>query len=248
MRPRVAPHTAARVRAPALALALAFACAGCGPALVWSGKTPDRLHRIDVIKQSGIEWVMVDGRRRAAYRAIAAWSLAMSHDGRHLAYAARLAGRWLVVHDGHPGRGWDGIGEIVLSPAGRLAYAAEQGGRWHVVVDGRAGPAWDALLAGTLRFSPDGARVAYAASNDAGVHVVVDGRIGPAWDGVGQLGFGAGGAHLVYAARRGDQRRAVVDGAMDPPFDELAHLEPGARGGACQRSTPAWARRAGTWS
>jgi len=237
-RAAIAPRAAA-----VLAVALA---AGCGPAVLWSGHTPDRRHRIEVIEEDGIHWVLVDGRRRSGHRAIAAWTIAASEDGEHIAYAARRGESWVVVHDGRPGQPWDGVGEIALGPAGHLAHAAESEGRWRVVVDGRPGPPFEAILAGTLRLvaAPGGGvRAVYAARSRRGVHVVVDGEVGPAWSGVGQLAVSADGAAVAYAARRGRRAHVVVGGAIGPPADAIARLTLAPRGGQvayAARSGSAW--------
>src|SRR5438094_5425641 len=104
---------------PAAVLALA-ASAACAPTVLWTGRTADRRHRVDIVQGSGAQWVMVDGHRRAAYRGIAAWSLATG-DGGRIVYAARRGTGWVVV-DGRAGPAFDGIGEIAVGARGRLAY------------------------------------------------------------------------------------------------------------------------------
>lgn len=212
-----------------LAAALALG-AGCAPAVVWTGRTADRRHRVEIVQDDRVQWVVVDGRRRAAYRGIAAWSIAL--DGARVVYAARRGARWVVV-DGRAGPEVDGVGEIALGAGGRLAYAAERAGRWQVIVDGGAerAPGWTAILAHTLRFSRDGAHLVHAAEDAAGVHVVVDGVVGPAWSGVGQLAIDEAGAHVAYAARRGRDAYAVIDGAAGPRFDDVTQLTVAPRGG-----------------
>lgn len=217
-------------RSPGCLLALAAALAGCGPSVIWSGRTPDRRHAVEVIEDAGLRYVVVDGKRRAAYRGIAGWSIAFSPRG-DLAFAARVAGRWVVVHGGVAGAPWDGIGEIVFSPDGRLAYAAAHRGGWHVVVDGAPGPRFDAILAGTLRFGAGGRRVVYAGEARRRVHVVTDGRPGPAFDGVGRLELSDDGAHVAYAARRGIDAFVVVDDAVGPRWSAVGKLALAPRGG-----------------
>jgi hypothetical protein len=217
------------MRAAALAL---VACAACAPTVLWTGRTADRRHRVEIVRGSGAQWVIVDGQRRAAYRGIAAWSLATG-DGGRIVYAAQRGARWVVV-DGRPGPEFDGIGEIAIGAHGRLAYAAERGGRWQVIVDGAAdrAPRWTAILAHTLAFSQDGAHLVYAAEDASGIHVVVDGAPGPGWTGVAQLAMDDAGTHVVYAARRGRDAFAVIDGAIGPRFTEIAQLavaRPGVR-------------------
>jgi hypothetical protein len=214
----------------ALAVLAAAVLTGCGPHLIWSGRTADRRHAVEVIEDAGLQYVVVDGRRRVAYRSIAGWSIAFSERG-DLAFAARVGRRWVVVRGGVPGEAWDSVGELVFSSTGRLAYAAERAKGWHVVVDGRAGPRFDAILAGTLRFSADGRRVAYAGEAAHRVHVVTDGALGPPFEGVGRLALSADGARVAYAARRGLVAYVVVDGALGPRWRAVGILALAPRGG-----------------
>jgi hypothetical protein len=221
----VTATTTARIAAVALA-----ACTACAPTVLWTGRTADRRHRVDIVQGAGAQWVVVDGQRRAAYRGIAAWSVATG-DGARVVYAARRGDGWVVV-DGRPGPAFDGIGEIAIGPGGRLAYAAERAGRWEVVVDGAAArpPRWTAILARTLAFSRDGAHLVYAAEDAAGARVVIDGAAGPAWSGVGQLAMNDAGTRIAYAARRGRDAFAVIDGAAGPRFDNVTQLTVAPRG------------------
>jgi hypothetical protein len=196
----------------------------CGPSILFSGHTPDRTRRVDVLDDSGLQYVAIDGRRTSGYRAVVAWSLTFSDDSKHLAYAARPGRRWVVIADGRHGRAWDGIGEIALATSGRLAYAAQDASAWRVVVDGVPGPRFDAVLSGTLRFSRDGRRIVYVARDRGGVRAVVDGRAGPRWDGIGQLTISDDGAHVAYAARRGAAGHAVVDGVVGPAWRAIGAL------------------------
>ena len=218
-----------RLLAPA-ALAALLGLVGCGPSLIWSGRTADRRHAVDVIEDAGLHYVLVDGQRRAAYRGIAGWSIAFSERG-DLAFAARVGRRWVVVRDGVAGEAWDSVGELVFSATGRLAYAAERAKGWHVVVDGRAGPRLDAILAGTLRFSADGRRVVYAGEAAHRVHVVADGKLGPAFDGVGRLELSPDGARVAYAARRGLDAHVVIDDTVGPRWSAVGKLALSPRGG-----------------
>jgi hypothetical protein len=204
-----------------LALALAL-IAGCGPTMIWSGRTPDRRHSVEVVDDGGLDYVTVDGVRRAAYRGIAGWSIAFAGD--HIAFAARVAAKWVVVADGRPGEPWDAIGHVVLSPTGRLAYVAERSGRWSVVTDGCAGPAFDAILSGTLTWSRDGARLAYVGELAGRVHAVVDGVPGAEFDGIGELVWSEDGAHHAYVARRLLDAYVVVDGTIGPRWSAVNRL------------------------
>jgi WD40-like Beta Propeller Repeat len=232
-RPCARARASARARGFALATlalaALAATSGGCGPSRIWSGRTADRRHTIEVIEDAGLQHVVIDGRRRAAAREIAAWSIAVSeHD--HLAFAARAGGRWVVVRDGADGEPWDAIGALAIAPDGRLAYAAARAGGWHVVVDGRPGPRLDALLPGSLQLGAGG-RVVYAGEARGRVHVVTDGAPGPAFDAVAELRVSADGARVAYTARRGGDAYVVVDGQLGPRWSAVGKLALGPAGG-----------------
>jgi hypothetical protein len=196
-----------------------------GPYTLWSGKTADRRYRVEVVERSGKQSVRIDGREGAAFDAVDSRSLAFSADGKHIAFAARRNGAWLVVRDGQPGPEWDAIGEVVLSSAGDgLAYAAESAGRWHAVRGNRPGPGFDALLSGTLRFSEDGHHLAYVASDREKSRVVIDDALGPAFDGVGRLQLSNDGSHRAYAARIGTAGYVVLDGVARGPWSAVDEI------------------------
>jgi hypothetical protein len=214
------------VRNPlALVVALGALACGCGPTLIWTGRTADRMHRVDVMRDGGLDFVLIDGKRRAAYRGVAGWSIATAGD--HVAFAARIGRRWVVIHDGAMSAKWDGIGELQLSADNRLVYIAERGGGWHVVTGTAAGPRVDAVLRGTLTIA--GSHVAYVAVVGSKTHVVIDGVRGEPFDGIGQLSLTAEG-RSAYAARRGLDAYAVVGGVLDPRCDGVALLTLGPRG------------------
>jgi hypothetical protein len=177
-----------------------------------------------VRRDGGLDYVVVDGKQRAAYRGIAGWSVAIAHD--HIAFAARNDKWWFVVRDGHTDRErWSGIGELRLAENGKVVYSAERAGGWHVVQDGVVGPRHDAILANTLRIA--GGHVAYVAQERNRSRVVVDGKLQDAFDGIGQLVL-RGRPRLVYRAARSrharrDRRcrgagtRARLDDRPGPP-------------------------------
>jgi hypothetical protein len=195
---------------------------GCAPTVLWSGHTTDRHVRIDVVEDGGLQYVVVNGRRHAAYRGVAGWSIATA-DPDHVAFAAELAGKWVVVHDGHTSEKWDAIGAIVLSRTGRLAYAAERSGGWHVVVEGKASARYDAIVAGTLQFSADGRHVAFINEIAGRSQCVVDGIADPYFDGIGSFFFGDDG-HYAYAARNGDDAFVVHDRSIGRAHTRVTQL------------------------
>ena len=79
-------------------------------------------------------------------------SLAVSPDGKSLAYAARSGDKQLVVMDGVEGKEYDGIlaSSPVFSPdSKRVAYAAKRGDKWLVIVHGVEGKEYDGFLKGS---------------------------------------------------------------------------------------------------
>lgn len=204
---------------------------GCGPTIVWYGMNERRTVRVEVRDSSGRQWVRLGARDGRRYEAVGIEAVAVSPDGRHVAYPARRAGRWRVVHDGRESRAWDGIGDVVLSPDGRgLAYAALERGRWTVVQDGDRWPSVEALLRGTLGYSPDGRHLVVAARERGHVRVILERRPGPALDGIGPLRFGGGGARLVHAARRGRDVFVVIHGQEGPVFQAIGEIAVARRG------------------
>lgn len=205
-------------------LAVLASCAR--PSLVWTGRTPDRRHAIAVRHEAGLDNIFVDGTRRAAYRGIAGWSVAVTQE--HLAFAAKLDGTWVVVRDGRASRErWDGIGELRFA-GDTLVYIAERAGGWHVVANDVVGPRHTAILASTLRTA--GAHVAYVAQDGPRSRVVVDGRAHAPFDGISQLALRADG-RSAYIARDGLDMHAVIDGVASPARAQISHvtLGPGRR-------------------
>jgi hypothetical protein len=198
---------------------------GCGPTLVWHGKSPDRVHDVRVIEKRG-QFVVHDGTRGPTFDGIAIGALSFSPDSKRLAYAASRGASWRLVVDGREGPPFSAIGAAQwATDSKRVAYIAQRGRAWHVVIDGAIGPAFDAILAGSLVFSADGKRVAYAGHRADGDHAVVDGAVGPAFRGIRQLQFSASGAHVGYLARVfTDDAVAVVDGTSGSAFGMLDAL------------------------
>ena len=208
-----------------IAVLAALACA-CGPKTIWTGRTADRLHRVDVMRDDGLDFVMIDGQRRAAYKGVAGWSVALA--GEHIAFAAKLGAHWVVVHDGKLSREkWDGVGTLKLTESNRLVYVAERAGGWHVVANDQIGPRVDGVLAGSIQIA--GTRVAYVAELGHKTHVIVDQTTGPGYDGVGQLSLDADGRY-AYAARTGLDAYVVTDAGRGARCDGVAMLTLGPRG------------------
>ncbi len=213
-----------RALAPTLAGLLAVALLpGCRH-LVWYGRGPTRRATVEVWERAGRQYVVWNGMRQRAFRAIGLRGLTVGPRGRHLAYPARRKDGWVVVRDGRSGAVWRGVGTLRFGPHGqRLAAVVRDAAGWRVVVDGRAGPLHTTVLRGTLRFSPDGHRVAWAARRQGRVRVFVQGHPGPAFHGVSQLRL-ARGSRVAYVGRQRSHVRAVIDGRLGPRYDEIREL------------------------
>lgn len=212
--------------------AVGVALGACGPKTIWTGHTADRLHTVDVVRDSGYDYVVVDGQRRAAYRGVAGWSIALA--GEHLAFAAKIGGDWVVVRDGRVmSDRWDAIGDLRITASGLLVYVAQRDRFWHVMTcstrcaDDKPGPPVDAVLADTLRIA--GSHIAYVAQRGARVHAIVDGRVGAAFDGIGQLTLTADG-HSAYAVRLALSAHVVVDDTVGERCDAVEQLQLGPGG------------------
>ena len=127
---------------------------------------------------------------------------AVSPDGRHVAFVAKVEGGEAAYVDGAAGKTYPAVASDPLSEAGPGS---------------------------PFTFSRDGRRVAYVAnlSTDARARgprrVVADGGEGPVFDYVwsGGLHFSDDGKHLAYTAERGGKRFVVVDGAEYGPYERV---------------------------
>ncbi|TAK22626.1 MAG: hypothetical protein EPO40_28185 [Myxococcaceae bacterium] len=214
------------MRLDALAACAAWALAGCGPRLLWHGRSADRRVRVEVVERDRAQSVVVDGVAQPRFDAVGYASLVASDDGRVVAYPALRAGRWHVAVNGVAGPAFDGVGEVALSPDGsRVAYAALRGGRWRVAHDGREDAPFASIIARTLRWTAGARRLVYVARDGRGDRsVVVDGVPGPAASSVRALRVGDKGALVAYVARLGGADHVVVDGRVGPACRRVTDL------------------------
>jgi len=132
-------------------------------------------------------------------------SIAVSQDGKHIAYAGLRGGSFVEVIDQHPGRSYpqqstkEMVGNVTLSEdAAHFAYEIvgvglhERANR-RVVVDAQGEPLYDAIEIRDFQFSADGMHHAYLVSGAKGYRdlVVFDGLESPNYDSVvpGSLRF-----------------------------------------------------------
>jgi hypothetical protein len=150
--------------------------------------------------------------------------LAISPDGKHLAYKKVHGDKQQISVDGVEGLEYDGIANgscVFSSDSNRVAYMAMRGKKWLVVVDGVEGPAYDGIAKGTPVFSPDSKRVAYGARHGERWLVVADGMEGKEYDGLAISAplFSPDSKRIAYAAFRGDGQLVVVDGVEGKEYD-----------------------------
>ncbi|MGH9764861.1 MAG: TolB family protein, partial [Blastocatellia bacterium] len=124
------------------------------------------------------------------------YSLAISPDGKHLAYVAKRENGRCVVLDGHAGRTYPDIPEQHLTERGRDPQ---------------------------IRFSPQGGHIAYVARRADGYVVVTDHREGKPYEyiEVGAPVFSSDGNRLAYVAKRDGKELIVADEVEGKPFDYL---------------------------
>lgn len=188
--------------------------------------------------------LVVDGLAGPAWAGIG--EVAMSADGRHVAYAAEDdAGRWRVVTDGAAGPAFDAIHADTLAfreADGRplLTYVASDPDGARLVANGRAGAPFDGIGALAL----DGRRLAYVARDGAWSRVVVGATVGPRYDEVPELVARAG--RVAYVGVKDERFVLVIDGAHATGLeDELVALQVSATGRvACVRRE---GEREGVW-
>jgi hypothetical protein len=207
---------------PALAAALLV---GCVPSITWTARSPDHRLVVEARARGGRSCLVLPRGREACHEAIALGAVTFSDSGGHLAYPARLSGRWAIVRDGRPGRPWDGVAApLFATGALHLAYAALDSGRWRVVLDDQAGTAYDSLFTGSLVFDRGGRRLGYVAQRGDSVYAVVDGVESRGWDAVGRLTFSADGRRYAYVARSGPEAVVVVDDRPSEPTEGIGDM------------------------
>ncbi len=140
-------------------------------------------------------------------------TLAVSPDGRHIAYAAKRGNKFVVIRDGKDGKLYEGYGSdgdfagkmqpLFSQNSQKLGYSARQGDQWTFVVDGHEGSFYDEISGFDLALSADGKVQAFAARQKDAERVIVNGIEGPAysWIREGPI-LSSDGKHLAYVAER----------------------------------------------
>lgn len=208
-----------------VALGVCLGLLGCGPRRIWEGKSPDRMHRVEVWQDGQQQFVRVDGRDEHPYLAIGIGGFSWSPDAAHVAYPADTSAGWVVVAQGKLRGPWLGIGEIVWSLDGtQLAYSATDRRLWTVVRNSSQGRYFDAIMQGSIVFSPDGDHLGYIVQDGRWIRAVVDEKPGPKFEGIGHFAFSADSRHHVYAARLEGVSYLVVDAQRLSGYETIADL------------------------
>lgn len=128
-----------------------------------------------VVEKDGKSYVVHNGTAGKPYETVG--TVAISPDGKRIAYGALAGGTWRMVIDGTEGASFNTVKSPLFSPDGlHVAYQAMAGERWHLVVDTTPNE-------GTLKrylkheFSADSTKIAYiddVDDKDTGRLVVCD--------------------------------------------------------------------------
>lgn len=90
-----------------------------------------------IAERAGKVHVVHNGKPGRHYDVVDSYTLALSPDGRQIAYGAKT-GKWLMVIDGREEGPFDSVGSVAFSPDSRhIAYEAQKAGKWHIVVDNK---------------------------------------------------------------------------------------------------------------
>lgn len=204
---------------------LLLASLACAPTRVWLVRSADRSARVEVFALRNAQRVAVNGRAFPPSDAVGFERLAVSEDGRTVAWPSLRAGRWRLSVNGREGPPFEGIGDVAIAPGRpRVAYMALAAGRWSVVVDGVAQAPVEAVLEGSLRWGPGGRRLAYVARDGGRTFAVIDGARGPDATAVRALRFGDKGDLVAYIADDSGGERVVVNQRPGPLWREVPAL------------------------
>jgi Tol biopolymer transport system component len=184
-------------------------------------------------QKSGTRCVIVDGQVKEETRDVREGTLALSPDGKRVAYAAKRDERWSLVVDGQAGAQYDDIevGSPVFSPdSKRIAFVAKVGGRYSIVVDGQAGAEYDEILNPARGCRADGYKGARNYYCTFGLSIFF---FRPWMAAVQPTNYTTLGAapvfspdskRVAYAARNGKRWSVVVDGQVGAEFDRIPGL------------------------
>jgi hypothetical protein len=167
--------------------------------------------------------------------------LAMSSDGRHVAWVARTGVVDSIFMDGEPLEetvATVSTSTLAFRPASsEVAFLARgTDHRVHAVVGDHVGSPFDVVEGNEIVFSEDGSHFGYTARRGGEFVVVVDGseRASESW--AGPPVFNVDGSRFGYLARRGTRTGVVVDGVsheFDVALDDTLAFDRAGRHWAC---------------
>ena len=178
-------------------------------------------------------------------------TVAMSPDGRRIAYSLHRGDKWLMAVDGQETKqSYDDIGNksAAFSPDGkRVAYSAKRGDKWLVVVDGEEGKEYEQVMAGPPVFSPDSKSVACCAKRAGKWVLVVNGKEYEESDDFapGSLAFSADSTQAACVMWRQGKLLVVTETGTGPLHDQISTGPPTLS--ADGRNVAYWAMRGKKW-
>lgn len=176
--------------------------------------------------RGGRNVVIHDGEAGPEFDAVS-WPLALSADGRIVAYQARQGQDQFCVVGVRKSRAYRAVGLPVLSTDGSIvAFAASNDDGWRVVRNCREGERYDWV--GNLVLHRDGRRLAYTAERrEAGKlkgFVVVDGVSGPSFDRVTPPVVSEDGSTVAYGGLSNGAWAVIVGREETPVQGELTRV------------------------
>ncbi len=146
--------------------------------------------------------------------------IALSPDGRRLAYVLQRGKKQAVFCDGRETGEYDAVRGLRFSPKGkRLGFTASRDNTWFLVIDGKQGDRYTSIVGPA--FSPNGKHLAFVAGlGGQRRYMVCDGQPRMKYTAVGQEEpvFSPNSRHLAYEGRTsGASRRTTVRDPNRPP-------------------------------
>lgn len=185
--------------------------------------------------------VVLDGNVVEEAENIREGGLAISPDGKHIAYAAKKDNQWTLIVDGKPNGAYDLIemASPVFSPdSNRIAFVAKVGGRYSVVVDGQIGPGYDGIANPALLFRMIADKGEMPGGETAGgvAGAIMMGLFAKVWymaidpvtydlyknENRPAPVFSPDSKRVAYVAKNDKRWVVVVDGQAGPEFDRIS--------------------------
>lgn len=165
------------------------------------------------------ERVFFQGKGQEAFDQIGA--LAVSPDGKRIAYAARDSERWMMVTDGRQGQAFDQVLSVRFSPdSKRVAWVAQEGKEHVVLLDGKVA-ARHALIRPEFDVS-DAGKLAYVVRTATGERAVIDGKELEEQIAVEHVSLSPDGLRWAAFVRRKTGMALLIEGREFGPFQSLS--------------------------